>query len=198
MPLFYSPHAGYRLLIKPQYDKRHPTTGDIIDTEQALWVDFGKYGEVQTFMNPETGESHTGAQVIGHYYDTDAEAIDRGWDQDTHDHVVRRLRDAMRREPYRVQEIARELPKAGVPWPTFDQADAKQIVELAPALGLVAATLAYERENRNRPTVIDALEALLAGPDTPPGEDEPEVPDVAVKAAEALLTGQPGSRTITV
>lgn len=189
MPLFYSPHAGYQLLVKPQYDRRHPTTGDIIETDQAIWVQFGKFGEVQTFMNPETGETHTGAQILGHYYDTDAEAVEKGWDQETHDLVVRRLRDAVRREPYRLQEIARDPVKAAPPWPTYDDCAAAEAVSLAKTLGLEAETVAYERENKNRPTVIDGL---TAKPEAAASEDDEP-------AGSAVPVKEPaGSRTISV
>lgn len=196
MPLFYSPHAGYRLLIKDQYEERHPRTGDVIHTDPMIWAEFGKYGDVQTFFNPETGETQQGAQIIGHYYDTDAEAAQNGWDQDTHDLVVRRLRDAQRREPYRVQEQHVEKPKAALPWPTYDGCDAAQVLDLAPTLGVVDAVLAYEAENRGRPAILDGLSKATEAPEEPDEDEDEGLPPAAVKAPQK--PAEAGSRTISV
>lgn len=192
MALFYSPHAAFRALIREQRDRRHPTTGDIIETEHALWADFGQLGQEYHFRNPETGEEQRSAHIIGHYYDTDAMAAEKGWDQETHDLVIRRLRDLAKKQPEVVREEIREKPKAVAPWPTYDQATPDQILELAPALGLVQQALAYERENRDRPHVTAGLNALLGavlpveddGPD-----EEPEAVSGPVKAAEPVVSG---------
>lgn len=160
MPLFYSPHAAFRVLISPQRDRRHPTTGDIVETDHALWAEFGQLGDEYNFINPETGETQRSAHIIGHYYDTDAMAAQHGWDKDTHDLVVRRLKDAARRTPDMIREEIRDIPKAAIPWPTYDAATVEQILELAPVLGVVPQTIAYESENRARPAVLDGLGAV--------------------------------------
>lgn len=81
--------------------------------------------------------------------------------------------------------IVYDPPKAAKPWPKYDDLKAvgqrtpekvaQRIVEMVGELGLDAAQVAqYERENANRPYVLDAL-AALDGPEIVV-EDEIEVP----------------------
>lgn len=47
---------------------------------------------------------------------------------------------------------------AALPWPTYNTDDAETIAIIAKTIGLVDQALRYERENANRPEVIEALE----------------------------------------
>jgi hypothetical protein len=188
--LFESPHANLQVICSRTLVKYHPVTGDEIERTPAIWANFGKLGEQYEFMNPETHEM-TGAAITGHFYDTDVEASQNGWDADTKAMVERKLLAYCQREPSRCKHIEREAVSAAPPWPTYDQADAKQAVALATQLGLVAESLAYERENKDRPAVVEALEALV---DEQP--DETPAPDSGPKIDPAKLAEL--SRTITV
>ena len=199
--LFKSKHANFQAVIRPERYKYHPTTGDVIETVPAIWANFGTFGDQYTFTNPETGETMQGAHISGFAYDTDEEAAKNGWDQETKEFVERTLLKISAREPERVWMVQRETPKAPLPWPSYDSLDADQILELAPQLGQVDAVLAYERENRQRPAILDGLtaDAVDVEPDVEPVEPGPQV-DVA-KAAEMLGAGKvadPSLRTITV
>lgn len=63
-------------------------------------------------------------------------------------------------------------------------AEVQQWLISVPTEDLVSATLQLEREGKNRPEVIEALEAYLSGnPEEPPKESEDEVPiDPSIKA----------------
>jgi hypothetical protein len=50
-----------------------------------------------------------------------------------------------------------EEVKAAKPWPSYDDAHHNKVAALASELGLVAEALAYEQENKQRPTVIEQL-----------------------------------------
>jgi hypothetical protein len=52
-----------------------------------------------------------------------------------------------------------EEVKATIPWPSYGDTHHNKIAVLAAELGLVDAALAYERENKNRESVIASLEA---------------------------------------
>jgi hypothetical protein len=62
---------------------------------------------------------------------------------------------------YGIEFITVEEVKAVKPWPSYDDAHHNKIASLASELGLVAEALAYEQENKQRPTVIEQLEAAL-------------------------------------
>lgn len=54
-----------------------------------------------------------------------------------------------------------EEVKAEKPWPSYDKTHHSKIVALATELGCVEQTLAYERENGNRPSIVEGLEAAV-------------------------------------
>lgn len=64
-----------------------------------------------------------------------------------------------------VEEI--EAPK---PWPTYDETHHNKIPLLAEELGCIDAVLAYERERKNRASVLAAVEARLPKAEQPAGE----------------------------
>lgn len=194
--LFESPHAGFRFLARNESYKRHPVTGDVMETVPAIWCEFGKFGAAYEFTNPETGETMMGADIRGGSYDTDLEALEHDWDQDTKELVERGLLKWCQKRPDQLQHIERDIPAAPLPWPSFDDQDAEVVVATALATGLREQVLAYERENRARPYVLDALEQSA--------EDEPkEVLSETAKAAEMYGDAKkgvadPNLRTITV
>lgn len=58
--------------------------------------------------------------------------------------------------------IVIEEVKAAKPWPSYDETHHNKVSVLASELGLVNEALAYERENKNRSSVVEQLEASLA------------------------------------
>jgi len=194
--LFTSRHANLEVLCRNQYDKRHPVTGDIIETTPAVWARFGKMGATYTYTDPLTQQDQTGADIYGHFYDTDAEALENGWDEDTKGLVERTLVRFCNTQPDRIQQINLEVPKAALPWPTYDATPAENVAELAQTLGLVVEAIAYEQENRARPLVLDTLAGLSVQAD--PDPDAPELVEEVVPriSNEPQPVGNP--RTITV
>lgn len=90
-------------------------------------------------------------------YDTDIAARERNWDAKTKAEVERVLDEGQNEFYFRVDE-----PLALKPWPKYDEArSAPKIAEAVLSLGLdVGGVIAYERENKNRESVIEALVAL--------------------------------------
>jgi len=192
---FHSPHANFQVICSNTRLIRHPVTGDVIETQPGIWANFGKLGDTYEYKNPLTGEMSTGAAISGFDYDTDQEALENGWDADTKAMVERKLVGLCLRRPDQIQQIITDAPKAPLPWPTFEAADAEQAVALAQQLGLVVEALAYEQENRARPDVIDGLTAVLETEDT---DEEPAEIPAGPKLDPEKLEKLTGSRTITV
>jgi hypothetical protein len=96
-------------------------------------------------------------------FDSEAAKLANGWSDDEEELVINVLR-ASGDLGRAFVEITPEPIEA--PWPNYDQTDPEEIVKVA---GLINAdmelALAYEKDNQNRPGVIDALtEATFVEP----------------------------------
>jgi len=184
---FYSPNANLQIICSKTLNKRHPVTGDIVETIPAIWANFGKLGPERE-SDDGFGGVVQGAEIYGHYYDTDIEAERNGWDADTKAMVERQILKICKSQPDRCQLLEDVIVQAPLPWPTFDAMEAEDAVAMAKVLGLTVEALAYERENRQRPYVIQGLQETPE-PDEPPEPSEPE--------PELAASGKP-SATITL
>lgn len=202
--LFYSPHAALRVICSIQRQKFHPVTGDPIETTPGITAEFGKLGAAYEYTDPLTGETGQGADISGHFFDTDLEAAEKGWDQDTKEMVERKLQALCRQQPERIQFREREAVKAALPWPTYESMDAAAVVAFAKAAGLEDEALAYERENRDRPTVIDGLATVTADGTVLDAADLDDIDADAIEPvpapvqARATAVADPPLRTISV
>lgn len=95
-------------------------------------------------------------------YDTDIAAESEGWDADTKARVEKSLLEGQSSTYFLLEEYRQPLP-----WPSYDEFTAPtKIAETVQTLGLdVEGVLAYERENKARPSVVRALEALAGEPE---------------------------------
>ncbi len=104
------------------------------------------------------------AERIG-VFDTEKQ----GWDDD----LRRKVEAWMLAKPnYGNDFLQVEALPAGAPWQTYDSTPAAKIAPAAQALGLVTEALAYENENKRRPTVVAALEAAAEKTEVAPPEGE--------------------------
>lgn len=95
------------------------------------------------------------AQRLISVYDTDLEAISNVWDDEKKTKIEKTLDAGQGTDYFRLDTVAAATPK---PWPTYDTMDAPTIVEAAHKIGAdLDNVIAYERENRNRKSVITAL-----------------------------------------
>lgn len=178
--IYTSPHTLLRVKVRSALIRRHPTTGDVIETVPGVYAEFGIAGAEQAFHNQLTGEMDTSADIRGGVYDLDAigeDKIERGeWTQEIVDMVRRRLDQLAADRPQMLQRVDFVTAPAPAPWPTYDNlADEEQIVGLARDLGLVSATISYERENKDRSSLVAALESALASHPDPEPAPEPVV-----------------------
>lgn len=91
-------------------------------------------------------------------YDTDQEAVDQEWDDETKAAIEANLIEGQNEWYFQLVE-----QRAAKPWPTYDSQTPKQILDTVVATGAdVEGVLLYERENKNRATLVGELESQLA------------------------------------
>lgn len=180
MARFVSPHAGYSLVIRPTID-RETSFQRNVPQQMGLVAEFKK-GGLSPWEREAALERFPNLRGIGHdqnplrrfsVYDTEAQALLNKWDEEFRAQVEDRIRSSM---SFGVDYIEVETPRAPEPWPNYDNLTAQgrrtnemvaeKIAETVKELGYsIEHVLVYERENRNRPEVIAALEALTAEPE---------------------------------
>lgn len=158
---FYSPYSAFQQIcrhyVPPRYD---PTGTRIVEPElRQLVAKFGEHAGEFTFHNPLTDQEDTGAIIRGHYFNSKAAQERESWSDEERQIVE----DVCMEMCSKVPEFIRlhEILPAMMPWPSYDETPAKQIADLAAAVGMSTAALAFERENKNRSSVIAAIEANL-------------------------------------
>lgn len=182
--LFISPHAQYQLLgIIQEQDVYHPANGKYLRTEPAVNAEFfhggaPSYALEQALANPRfqsAWQALPDGAIYSAYvssFDTDFQAEQQGWSEETKTFVE----EFMLQHPDYGHRYALVVPPADLlekPWPSYDDQHHKQIRVVAREGGYdIAKIIDYERKHKNRPTVIEDLEALLVGH---PSEDESEV-----------------------
>ena len=96
-------------------------------------------------------------------YDTDEQAELHGWDAETKAEVEQNLLEGQNEWYFKLEELKSERP-----WPTYDSQTPKQILDTLAVTGAdVESVIAYERENKNRSTLVAELEAKLIGDPEP-------------------------------
>ena len=155
---FRSPYLAYQYIVRP-LKHVYAQDGTVIDTIPELLCEFGVLGEEWRFTNEETSESEVGVDMRGHFFDLDQQAEDKGWSDDDRALVARVLlkNQAKFAGEYQLHS-ARPVP---APWPTYDSTPHGKIADLAASLGLAAEALAYEKQNKNRSTVVAGLQEEL-------------------------------------
>jgi hypothetical protein len=201
--MWKSRSAGLNAKVRSALIRRHPVTGDIIETVPAVRAEFGFPTGVASTVDPATGVRETLEGYQGGFFDLDSVAEERGWDDDVKAMVERRLDELCQQMPNVIQSVDYVTAPAQVPWPTYDaEDDGQKVFDLAVALGLATRALEYERENRRRPSLIQALEAHLALSPEPEPAPEPVLAVDAPQAEEPLLRieglGAPDKRVVTV
>lgn len=174
--MWKSRHAGFFVMVRDAVPRRHPVTGDIIEGGRPrLDCEFGFPTGEQRVHNPLTGQIDVLEGYQGGFFDLDSAAEQLGWNEDEKGLVERELDRQCQLRPGSVQRVDFVIAPAERPWPTYDdETDPQKLYEQAVPLGLAGKTLAYERENRQRPDLVKALQEHLAASPEP----EPEAPPV--------------------
>ena len=97
-------------------------------------------------------------------YDTDYEATHNDWDAETKAAVEQNLLEGQNEWYFMLEE-----KRADKPWPSYGEQTPKQILDTATVIGAdIEGVIAYERENKNRATLIAELQQKLAAQEPEP------------------------------
>ena len=153
--LFRSRFAAYQVLVRSKRDIWDASGSVIIDTVPALTVEFAKhFGEFD--YTDDSGATRKGADIRGHFFDLDAAAEENNW-SDTDKELVRTaLLLLCQKAPGDLW--VHETPRANAPWPTYDTTHHNKIPVIAEDTGTIDDAITYESQNKNRDSVIAALE----------------------------------------
>lgn len=113
------------------------------------------------------------AERIG-VFDTEIAAQNNGWS----DEEKQMVEEWIQRHPALGREFVECIPVVKViekPWPSYNSIHHFKVAKTAIELGLAEQTLAYEKANKNRQNIIDALEEHLENNPTAELDDSGEV-----------------------
>lgn len=165
MPQYGSKFRAFRVNIRPKVEIPHPTMPVILETIPDMVAEFGLHlPEVEVEIE---GSTERYGQIIGNFYDLDADAEAKGWSDEEYKIALARLDALCETWPEAIWKLEPAVPNA--PWETYDSTDEKKIALLAEELNLVGAALAYEKATQNRKQVVAALEKVV---ETAAVEDE--------------------------
>lgn len=155
---FKSPITAYQYVVRPTKHV-YAQDGTVIDTIPELVAEFGTHGAEYQYTDPD-GNLQWAADIRGGFFNLDVQAEEKGWSDDDRALVARILlkNQAKFAGEYQLHSAA-PLP---APWPTYDGTHHSKIAAFAAELGFVEATLAYEKQNKNRPAVVKQLEEEIA------------------------------------
>lgn len=174
---FISPHLNYSIVVFEGQEVREadPRTGQAYTrtVQTALIADFEQGGlfphEVETALRVFDGDFRGLPEGVApqnriSVYDTEVEAIARGWTDEFHDSVVARLQALQPSRPGAYIQI--DDKKQPRPWPKYDEQTEEEILGFQEALGVDPnLILAYEGENLARVDLLEKLTDLAANAD---------------------------------
>lgn len=173
MARFVSSHRNYSHGVRPHVAAHLGPDGKMVPEQRELSADFSPdlRNEEDTavalaslkFLGLPIYED--GRPVAPHYrisvFDSEIARLQNGWTEEEEALVVEALHKSGHEGSMFVEVVPVPTDK---PWNGYDElSDADRIVELALAIGADLQQVAsYERENKNRPGVISAVEAQIA------------------------------------
>ncbi len=175
--LFISPHPNFQLTgIIPSQDEHHPGSGQYLRTVPGVDAEFFHGGCPawaidQAMQTPQFVQRWSGLPDGVDYrayvssYDTKFQQEEKGWSDETREEVERFL---LKHPAFGDRYIVADPPSVtkDPPWANYDQTHHKQIVSIAQQTGCVEYAMEYEKEHKNRDSVItELLEVLQASPD---------------------------------
>jgi hypothetical protein len=153
--LFRSKYAAYRVKVRSERKVWNAGGTAVIETIPEIVAEFAQHlGEFD--YQDETGMPRRGADIRGHFFDLDVAAEVNGWSDEDKELVRKVLLMQCKKTPADVW--VHETAKPQIPWPTYDSTHHNKIPVLAEELGLIGEAIAYEAANKNRDSVVAALE----------------------------------------
>lgn len=146
--------------------------GAVVKVNRALSIQFHRSGGAPDWAKDAVSKLPGFGKGMGHnedpftrvgVIDTDEEAIRQGWTPEEKAFVEQALQNA---PSSGIEYVICAAPKATKPWDKYDEFVGQDAVEkILYAIEFIGADPAhvvrYEKENQNRPEVIEAVEALI-------------------------------------
>lgn len=173
MARFVSPHRNYRHGVRPHRDAHLGPDGVMVPEQTELSAQFTPDLRTDpdialakaTFSFRGLAIYENGQHVDPTYrisvFDSEVAKLQNGWTNADEALVVETLRH---NGPIGQMYVEAVPVAADVPWNGYDElTDIDRILDLAVGINAdLESVLQYERENQNRPVVIEALKAALA------------------------------------
>jgi hypothetical protein len=176
MARFVSPHRNYSHGIRNHVDAHLGPDGKMVPEQSELSADFSP--DLRTDEDTAYALSNLkfrglpifedGTPVQPHYrisvFDSEVAKLQNGWTDEDEALVVEALRT---RGPIGTMYVEFVPAPAEKPWNGYDELDdPARIVELANGIDAdLVKVIQYEKENKNRPAVLDALETAQSEAD---------------------------------
>ena len=108
------------------------------------------------------GDGHVHVDITGHFFDSEEAAKRLQWTDEERQMCEEKLLYMIESGQAGADFWKFEATPAQLPWATYDKTHHNQIATIAKATGSADIALAYEKQNKNRPSVVKDLEAVLA------------------------------------
>lgn len=164
--------SALTLPIRDTTTEYHPSTGAVLRVHPALSVQFYPAAGAPDWAKEAVRSLAGFGNGVGleedpfsrcGVLDTDEEAVRQGWSDEEKTFVEQALMNAASNG---IEYVVCSAPKAARPWDKYDDfvgEDAvAKILYTVDLIGTApSAVIRYEKENRNRPDVIEALQGLI-------------------------------------
>ena len=158
MPQYGSKFKAFRVNIRSEIKKWHPTMDVVMETIPEMVAEFGVH-RPEVEVETTSGVERFG-DISGYFYDLDADAKAKGWNDEEYAIALKRLDDLCETWPeaiWKLEDLAPTAPRA-----TYDKMDYAKVASFALELGLASEALANELATKNRKSVVKALQDSLA------------------------------------
>jgi hypothetical protein len=157
VPQYGSKFKAFRVNIRSEVKRYHPTMDVVMETIPEMVAEFGVH-RPEVEVETTSGVERFG-DISGYFYDLDADAKAKGWNDEEYAIALKRLDDLCETWPEAIWKLEPVAPTA--PWATYDEMDYAKLAPLAIDLGLAQQALAYELATKNRKSVVKALSDSL-------------------------------------
>jgi hypothetical protein len=152
---FKSQTSAHQEIVRGRKDI-YSADGTLIDQIRELVAEFATHGAEYQYTQAD-GTTDFAADIRGHYFNLDAQAEQKGWDEEEKELVARVM---LRRAPSSPDFSLWSKAPAPKPWAKYDSTPELDVPVLAEQTGTVSEAIAYESENKNRSKVLKELRAL--------------------------------------
>lgn len=153
MPQYGSKFKAFRVNIRSEVKRYHPTMDVVMETIPEMVAEFGVH-RPEVEVETQAGVERFG-DISGYFYDLDADAKAKKWNEEEYAIAKKRLDDLCETWPEAIWKLEEVAPSA--PWATYDSMEFAKVAPLAIELGLAAEALAYELATKSRKSVVKAL-----------------------------------------